>query len=452
MSSETPPPSLSPASRKVLAALTFLLLLAVYLEGLPSKVANLVHLPGLLAVGLCLGTRSSVGPGLALLVLITGGTLVTGDLGLRVTKGDMLYYRASERFIRRMPEYPFLHRYVRNVDAQVPTFGDLEAMRPPGAGPRLKRTLRFQTDSLGFRNAPGGDELPYDILTLGDSFVLGAAVAQKDTWASQLTSRHHLRSYNLAFPANPWQELILLKTTLPKIKLKPGGLILWSVFTGNDFRGGSGSVDLPPPAGLLKRIKTHLANYRNRSPVRLLLRRIFPRRPKKATTPSGKPPAPKVVSSKTPAGKEVLFYQDYLEAARFTPEDLARYPAVKDFDAVIAAMKATAEKAGFRLKVVLLPTKAEIYPHLLPPGQKPPPYPTAFSKLFQELCKKHGVPTLDLTPGFQRAAQELSPKGDESLWWPDDTHWNRRGAAVAANLIAGWEGLGLVPIGDMSAM
>lgn len=425
-------PELSPAARRGMAALLFLALLGLYLEGIPNRIANPLHGLGLLSIGALLAGRGSVGPGLGLLVLALAGPLLVGDGILRTTLDHQLYYRPNERFIRRIPAYPFLHRYVPGVDAEVPSLGDLEAMRPP-KGPRPRRNLRFRTDHLGFRNDPWGEGTRFRAVLLGDSFVLGAGLPQEDTWAQGLTRDHGRRTYNLAFPANPWQELLLLQTVLDELPLEPGAWVVWSVFTGNDFRGDSGSLTLPEPAPTGRQLKTRLANYRHRSPVRLLLERLFPG--KGAFREEGRVHLPPVVPATYPGG-ELLFYRDYLDAARMTPEQLQGYPSVRAFPEVVRAMQELVTSRGLGLALVVLPTKAEVYPDLLPEGQTPPPRPTAFATIFRDLSRDRGIPFLDLQPGLVEAAAALPDQ--ELLWWPDDTHWNRHGAAAAAKLVAGF--------------
>jgi hypothetical protein len=62
--------------------------------------------------------------------------------------------------------------------------------------------------------------------------------------------------------------------------------------------------------------------------------------------------------------------------------------------------------------------------------------PTNKSAQFEELRKElPDISIVNTTPKLQAAAAEALPRGS-LLYWPDDTHWNATGVAVAADQVA----------------
>ena len=102
------------------------------------------------------------------------------------------------------------------------------------------------------------------------------------------------------------------------------------------------------------------------------------------------------------------------------------FPAITDFNTQLKAR-------GIDLLLVVIPTKAEVYPEKVsaraPADGKPYVAPYC-RKLLGELADA-GVGIVDLLPAFLAARQ-----GDEPLYMPQDTHWTNRGVRLAARAIA----------------
>lgn len=112
---------------------------------------------------------------------------------------------------------------------------------------------------------------------------------------------------------------------------------------------------------------------------------------------------------------------------REQPEGKDPWPAVIDFHQQLQAR-------GVDLLLVIIPTKAEIYPEKLSdhaPGSDGPPVAPYCRKLMAELSAA-GVEVLDLHSPFM-AQRDLDP---EPLYMPQDTHWTPRGLRLAAALIS----------------
>lgn len=126
-----------------------------------------------------------------------------------------------------------------------------------------------------------------------------------------------------------------------------------------------------------------------------------------------------------------LFFRgdlDYLVSGdlRDQPDGRDPYPAIVDFNQQLKAR-------GIDLLLVLIPTKAEVFPEKVsdeaPTGAKPYVAPYC-RKLLGELAAA-GVEIVDLLPTFV----EQRGGGDELLYMSQDTHWTPRGVKLAAKLI-----------------
>ncbi len=127
-----------------------------------------------------------------------------------------------------------------------------------------------------------------------------------------------------------------------------------------------------------------------------------------------------------------LFFRGDLEYLlsgdlRDQPEPKNPWPAIIDFHRQLQAR-------GIDLLLVVIPTKAEVYPEKLSehaPADAVPYVAPYCRKLLMELAAE-GVPIVDLLPAFVAERDT----GDELLYMPQDTHWTNRGVRLAARIIA----------------
>ncbi|MGD9497502.1 MAG: hypothetical protein AB7Y46_14470 [Armatimonadota bacterium] len=127
-----------------------------------------------------------------------------------------------------------------------------------------------------------------------------------------------------------------------------------------------------------------------------------------------------------------LFFRgdlEYLLAGdlRDQPEGKNPWPAILDFHRQL-------QERGVDLLVVVIPTKAEVYPEKLSvhaPGTDGPWVAPYCRKLLSELSAA-GVHVVDLLPAFMAQRD----RGPDPLYMPQDTHWTNRGVRLAATLIA----------------
>ncbi len=103
----------------------------------------------------------------------------------------------------------------------------------------------------------------------------------------------------------------------------------------------------------------------------------------------------------------------------------------RDLDLVarqIARLAEACARRDIRMLVLLIPDKARVYPHqVLAEGAALAP--SALDGLEIRL-RERKVETMNLLPAFQALAEQ-----GERLYWRDDTHWNDRGIAHAADRI-----------------
>lgn len=120
-------------------------------------------------------------------------------------------------------------------------------------------------------------------------------------------------------------------------------------------------------------------------------------------------------------GSAALDEQVYLEHPTRLPEAWAQ--AWARTEALFLELQAEAAAAGARLAVVIFPSR----PELLPGGERE--YP---ARRVRTLCEAHGIPVLDLTPGF------AADPDHARAYLQRNAHWSVHGHARAAAATAAW--------------
>ena len=127
-----------------------------------------------------------------------------------------------------------------------------------------------------------------------------------------------------------------------------------------------------------------------------------------------------------------LFFRGDLEylvsgELRGQPDGRDPCPAIIDFHEQLS-------RRGIELLVVLIPTKAEVFPEKIsdkaPAGAKP--YVAPYGRKLASELTEVGVQLVDLLPAFI----EQREVDGQPLYMPADTHWTPRGLQLAAKLIA----------------
>lgn len=322
---------------------------------------------------------------------------------------ERIYYRPHEKLLSY--DYSADHRVYRRDAAlamRMP-YGDLQSMTVEQIG--VPREVVFRTDRDGFRNdhAYHGQRL----VLVGDSFVVGVGDTQSDTLDAQLRRDHGIDTYNLGHPG----DLADYITYVRGFRARHGDdfRVLLFLFEGNDFSLERADVTGPEHSGFGLFWKRYYALFSDTAVYRVtksLTRSVGKRR---AIAASGQV---KIFEVK---GRRMAFYAPYIEASE--TRDYRPGPGME------AALDALAGKLGH---VYFVPTKYRVYYPQLHPGSA---LPSAHWAWLSAQCRRRQLACTNLTAPLTRASSQLLRDGN-TTYWPDDSHWNRAGMAVAARVVA----------------
>lgn len=344
--------------------------------------------------------------------------LVAADLVLRVALPRFLYYRPHEMFVRRDSSRPYLLRYLPNVRYSGAAYGDLAAMSGDREF-REERDITFITDAHGFRNGPLQVDGPYDLLILGDSFGAGTGTSQEETWAAILNDQAGIRTYNLSMPGGPWIHFMNLKLEFDRLDVRPEATVLLALFSGNDLDDGVGlsndPADLEYNEGFRK-AWLDLDTFRRRSSLVKLWKNVF------STNEAARSA---VQIHPFPGDRRMAFYTPYVQRSRRTVADILVHPNYTHFLTVLNDLLVFCREKSLTLKIMLIPTKAEVYDWVVKgaPPWSIPQTPSALSEVLQTFCKENNLDYQDCKPALIEAAK----KAPTPIWWYDDTHLNPAG-------------------------
>ena len=346
--------------------------------------------------------------GVARAGLVAFGTLLGGAMML------LAVYWLPDAFYRPHERFSLDDRYPANLDVTMDIpFGDIIAV----GGPHLRhlaepRTVRFRTDSLGFRNDHnlGAD----DIIIVGDSFVAGHGSDQPDLLVNYLATEMNKPVYGFGFPGD-FAAYARMITSAGK----PAWIL---AFEGNDFADTCSRDVTQRPfsktwATQLRRAvplfaKSRAYTIRARSKFRAIVK----------GPQSGEKPA--IGRVRNLGGKSILLFGDYEDVSMRTTYQLPP-----------CAVQAVEEVAHLVEGIFFIPTKSRLY-HGLMKGDAPSPLPHANWQALVDLGAATNVPVFDLTHAMRQSALNAYARDGSLLFWRDDTHWNGRGAAAAAKSTA----------------
>jgi hypothetical protein len=336
---------------------------------------------------------------------------------LTATTNTAIYYRPHEKF-----SGPDL-RYSKNVHFEMAMpHGDLKALALHTEVETEPRHVVFETDSLGFRNARDYHGQKY--LLVGDSFIVGNGTSQQDILTEQLLNKHGIDSYNLSYPGGVKEYYSYVKSF--KGTDKQDAKVILFLFEGNDFPLNKDPAPVITNQSTAKSnpiIQNIKAFYRSISKTnmyrfiysatrRLIAEYIKNNEEQVETGTIGKLP--------------IAFLKHYIDVTErdFLPENL-------ETELYISAMKDDIEHIFF------IPTKYRVYYNLVNnhKQQNDHALPDKQWEYAQSLGQKFNIPTTNLTPALIEESEKLL--GDDALtYWKDDTHWNRYGISVAAEIIS----------------
>lgn len=318
---------------------------------------------------------------------------------------ERIYYRPDERY----GDYDYAHNHRRyrpdiHVDFDMP-HGDLRAMTTLEIAE--PRRTRFVTDRDGFRNLRDYHGQRY--LLVGDSFIAGSSNSQEAMLVEQLRSHHGIDAYNLAYPGNLADYAAYVRGFR---KRHPDEVrILLFLFEGNDFE----NIHLQPPGGFTRLMQRWYSLFSDFGTLRVT-RSLYKRMARTNEISSSNN-----VGHFELAGKPVLCYREYDAVTR-----RASFAQPDNFEKHLVELIPLIERVYF------IPTKTRVYARSLGVGS----LPNAQWAYLEGLCRHHDLRCTNLTDALVRGSEQLLRKG-ELTWWRDDTHWNGRGAGIAASVVAG---------------
>ncbi|MFV0349361.1 MAG: alginate O-acetyltransferase AlgX-related protein [Halodesulfovibrio sp.] len=384
---------------RILMALVAALLLAqsVALYGLASA-NGIAYLLGIAFVVLLFVPRraafSAVGSFFVATLLIWG---TVGGLGLLGKQGN-----SPDRILAAYDMVLDTRMYKPGVDiAMTQASGDLGVMTTDALVPRMPREIEFRTDNLGFRNR--SPLQPDDTVLVGGAFVQGSGNTQSDTLAAVLGKEFGIAAYSLGAPG----DLYAYVTRIQAFAKDHKGPVYLFLFEGEDF--GHYGKTLRPVLHRYVRLMdtTDMAKFCNMQLETL----------RAGETSSA-------VSTLRLENIRLAFSQ-----ANINETQKPQCAAGEVFTLLIASLKDSVDGIFF------IPTKYRVYAPLLETADAAT-LPSADWDFLKAASDEAKIPCYNLTEPLQAEARNTWEKSRELLWWPDDSHWNRNGATVAAQAIA----------------
>lgn len=328
------------------------------------------------------------------------------SLALRITGFDASIYYRPDEMLSRFHDDKRHRAYPPNaiVRMRMP-YGDLQ---PLTAEPiAVPRDVEYRIDGYGFRNDADYNGERY--VLVGDSFIAGSGNTQTDLLSSHLRRDYALPAYNLAHPGEMPDYLAYVSAFS---RSHQGFRVLLFVFEGNDF---APTKDKAESTG--RRLWRRYYEMFSGTNVYRVTKSLTKRAMRRSQIAGSA-----YVTIGNLRGRKIAFLTRYVEATR-APEQAP----VPDFEDALARLRPQLAHVYF------IPTSYRIYHRYLAGG--PQPLPDAKWQYLRRLCERERIACTDLTGPMQRAAGELLAR-DRLLWWPDDTHWNGNGVAVAAGVVA----------------
>jgi len=393
--------TLRKTGRRVLSVLAYVVVFNTLLAyGLPGG------LFGVLVVGLgVLYFRIGAAEAVTLSTSLVVVTLTYG-LALKLTGfGNAVYYRPDEM----LSEYraDLRHRaYHRDATIRMHMpYGDLQPMTSAKIG--APRDVTYHIDDYGFRN--NADYAGERYILVGDSFVAGSGNTQDELLSAQLKRSYGLSTYNLAHPGGLPDYANYVDAFA---RTHRGFKVLLFVFEGNDFE-----PDEPPPPRILRAWRRYYTMFSGTNVYRVTKSLI--RRANRRAQIVGSV----YVKVRELNGRPIGFLTRYVDATRDDHK-----PEIPSFEGALLRLK------PYLTHVYFIPTKYRVYYRAVE-GPQAPALADAKWGYLKQLCVRDDLVCTNLTAPMRRQADALRARG-ELLWWPDDTHWNGQGIAVAARIVA----------------
>lgn len=282
----------------------------------------------------------------------------------------------------------------------------------------------FTTDSLGYRNT--GEYAGERLFIVGDSFVAGIGNTQEDTLTSQLRRDFGIHAYNLGFPSGPQGYAERVKWA--RSKFSENSCIAVVFFEGNDFQLTE-SAEVAARSAVPKEFQLFAKSYiqvvRGHSEFSRVFYGLTTRaweiiheRQKARSAGAGERSLPQAITFvKTIDGQPMGFLRGYAEVVQRQIFD----------DHGFIQEKLSEAKPDL---ILFVPDKYRVYSGLFD-EEALASLPNVQWDYLLSVANKLGVPAFNLTDKLIEHARQILPGGG-TIYWRDDTHWNREGITVGA--------------------
>lgn len=305
-----------------------------------------------------------------------------------------------------------------------------------------RRHVSYVIDENGFRETTPLERAR--VFALGDSFTFGTGVDQEETWVELLERALGEPVYNLGMNGtSPRQQLMLLQFLLEtrgdSMQIRN---LLWMIFEGNDLEDSydpSNRIQIErASSSILRTIPAALRSIALGIKDQAVLHRLLTDQVILGSPFTGNgAPRHDVVDGvrltrnlyRSSRHGYRLFLPAYTERAAQPESYLREHPNRPLLDQTFRDMASLREKYGFEVTVLIAPTAARLYAAEFEdfPSISEQPH---FIDYVGRLAREQGFGVVDL----YRLMQPYT--GTELLYWRDDSHWNRRGNALVAELVA----------------
>ncbi len=293
-------------------------------------------------------------------------------------------------------------------------FGDLKRIAPPDLAFDVEsRQVRFKTDAFGFRNDTAYHGQRW--VLVGDSFTLGSGNTQEENLTGQLRRDHAVDTYNLAFPT----DLKGYVQNIEKFQNRFGNdfRVMMLLYEGNDFTDKENWLERNGYYRLKWNVRRWVRAYKRWFWTTNLYRYTwFAYR--YLQTDLSRDNRVEVIDL---GSRKVAISRGYTAVARRTEYHAPAYFA-----------QALAEVKDRVAQIVFIPTKYRVLKDLVNPGES---LPNRQWETVRALGQELNIPVTDLTEPLRRETKRAFENGEGLPFWADDTHWNPRGIAVAAQTL-----------------
>lgn len=415
-------------------------------------------------------------------------TFAVAEMSLRLISKKLPYSVAEHRrdigLFRLDPRWQFSSRYRKKMRPNSDTFteweyGDLVEMAIIPSDVSMATVNRYpvRTDREGFRNAATRD--PIAIAALGDSFTDSLMLPVEQAWPARLEQilRIPVQNYGIA-GFGPQQELYVLQDYA--IQHHPHVVVV-AYFAGNDIFDAESFAKFEQSGiegGEMSgwRIKKVVARYETLytyTLLRVAFHGVLHKGKVKHPAHSGQDRVGVPAQSSGPVTSSPAYFDrgmfripvqghnisfalmpPYLRTLTYSREALEARTGWQLTQAAYQGMKRLTDREGARMVVMFIPFKSQLYLPLLERSFSIEDLNRDFKFYFREnqtdadvktmstnrlaqnemmhrLCDETGMLFLDLTPALQHQI-ELG----NTVYFPDDAHWNSAGHEVAARELA----------------